>query len=229
MPARISSLPVWVLTLVLGIGAALALTVSGLQMLAALDSTDRSLARMETSLVRIDQGVAAMDASTTGLEQIDTSMDALGSSTSTIALAVAESRRRIGGLAESTRRIGLLVGAVGSTTNTIDGQIAGVSGETSTLSTSVARLAGTVTPLVASTASVRRSVDSMAGGINGMNGSLHYVIRVLDYLAAPPAGGGFSVRVTLDPRSIPPVPGIEVATAPVGVFTRHRWQGYTGP
>ena len=52
---------------------------------------------------------------------------------------------------------------------------------------------------------------------------------ILDYMAAPPGGGPFSIDVKLDPALIPKVKGLTVTTAPIPVFRRGQWKAYTGP
>jgi len=224
-----ASLRVRTVAIVFGLVMAGVLTLSGLQMLAALDSTDRSLGRMEASLVQINGGVDAMNDSQTGLVRIDGSMATLAASTDQIATSVARSREQIGSLAAGTRRIDRLVGAVDASTRTITRRLGDVDAGTGTLAGSVSTLGSTVTPLVASTASVRGSVDAMGDGIDGMNGSLRYVIRVLNYLAAPTGGGDFNVEVTLDPRMIPDIGGVSLRVDPVTVFHRNAWKQYAGP
>jgi methyl-accepting chemotaxis protein len=224
-----ASLRVRTVGIVFGVMMATVLTLSGLQMLAALDSTDRSLGRMEGSLAQINGGVRAMNDSQNGLTRIDASMGTLAASTDRIATSVARSKTQIAALAAGTRRIDRLIGAVDESTRTITTRLGAVDTGTATLASSVTALGGTVTPLVDSTASVRRSVDAMGAGIDGMNGSLRYVIRVLNYLSAPKGGGGFAVRISLDPRMIPDIGGVELNVDPVGVFARNRWKTYAGP
>jgi methyl-accepting chemotaxis protein len=225
---RLAELPVRTAIRGFAVLLSAALALSGWQVLSAIGSTDDHLGRMEASLVQINGAVDRMNASQEGLERIDVSLGTLGATTDTIGKGVAESRSRIGGLSDATSRIASLVGQVDSSTRSITAQLAVVSTRTATLARSVDALGTTVTPLVSSTASVRASVAGMGKGIAGMNGSLRYVIRVLNYLAAPPGGGGFSVRVNLDPRSLPDLAGVIVRTDPVPVFTRNRWKPYTG-
>ena len=226
---RLADVPVRTAIRVFGGLLAASLALTGWQVLAAISSTDENLGRMETSLVQINGAVDRMNASQDALVRIDASLGTLGETTRTIGSSVAESRTRISGLADATARIAALVGKVDASTGAITAQLDEVSSRTAALGRSVDALGSTVTPLVSSTSSVRASVDGMGKGIAGMNGSLRYVIRVLNYLAAPPKGGGFSVRVRLDPRSLPAIPGVKIVTDPVPVFSRNRWTPYTGP
>ncbi len=226
---RLAAVPVRTAVRTFGALLSLALVLTGWQVLHAISSTDDHLGQMEASLVQINGAVDRMNASQEGLVRIDAALGTLSETTRTIGGAVGESRTRIGGLSNATARIAALVGKVDASTGAITAQLAEVSIRTGALARSVDALGVTVTPLVASTASVRTSVDGMGTGIAGMNGSLRYVIRVLNYLGAPPGGGGFSVRVRLDPRSLPAIPGVKIATDPVPVFTRNRWRPYTGP
>lgn len=226
---RLHRTPLWVVGTGLGLLAALVLVLAGLSMLSALEGVDGHLARMETSLQQIDDGVARMNGSQTGLTTIDARLGTLAASTRTIAREVAVSRTRITGLAAGTQRISVLLGQVGASTRTIHGQLERVSGQSSSLAGAVSALGTTVTPLLGSTASVNGSVSAMGDGIAGMNGSLRYTIRVLGYLAQPAGGGAFSVRVHLDPRTLPQLPGLKVVTDPVPVFGRGGWPTYRGP
>lgn len=98
------------------------------------------------------------------------------------------------------------------------------------------RLAGTVTelnkridPLVTTQRRTRQQIARMNTGLAGMNGSLGYVVRTMNYLAAPPTGQGFTMRVQVDKASLPPIPGLKAEVDPVEVFRRGVWPVYTGP
>ena len=67
----------------------------------------------------------------------------------------------------------------------------------------------------------------MQRGLGGMNDSLAYTIRIMNWIAAPPHGQGMTIRADMPKETLPPFVKAEVE--PVVVFPRNVWPIYTGP
>ena len=214
-----------VLTL-LAVGTIVAASFS---VLASVDHINASLTRLEGALVVATRGVDTLNARMTAVGRMARHMHRATVLTQDIGRSVGRSRGRIEQLQSGTARLDGLVGGVSASTGRIGSSLAGLDSGTSALAGSVKAVGAGVTPLVGSTAGLHGSIGRMGGRIGDMNGSLRYVIRILNYMSAPPGGGPFSIRVVLDPAIVPKIKGIKITTDAIPVFSRGRFPRYTGP
>jgi hypothetical protein len=214
---------------VLALLTALTLVIGAASILHSVDNVNGNLGRLEGALGTANASVDVLNRRMSAIDRIDRDMLRARVLTARIGTSVGSSRRRIRGLRTGTARIDAALARVASSTDRVNAQLAGIDGQTASLAGSVGAVGRTVTPLLATNRSLHGSVLSMRSGIGEMNGSLRYVIRVLDYMAAPPAGGSFSINVRLDPRLLPDLKGLTVKTDPIAVFRRGQWKTYGGP
>ncbi len=208
--------------------AGLTLLVGQIAQGKAVKGQDASLARIEKALAQSNVKVRTLNRHLDHLQSIDTQLGTLTRRTVAIGAGVGRSAALTARTDRSTGGLLSAVGGVNAATGRIHGRLGDLAGQTDLLAGQVAELKGTVDPLAADTRAVRVSVEGMNGSLGRMNGSLRYVIRVLDYLAAPPFGGPFSVRVTLDKAALPNIPDITVETSPIPVFRAGAWAPYRG-
>jgi outer membrane murein-binding lipoprotein Lpp len=208
--------------------AALTLLAGQMAQGRALKGQDASLARIEQALELANGKVGRLNGQLDHLATIDSRLATLTRRTVAIERAVGRSAVLT---ARADRATGTLVGGVAgvnAATGRIGLALGGLDAQTRSLSGDVLTLKGTVDPLAADTSAVRGSVGGMESSLGRMNGSLRYVIRILNYLAVPPGGGSFSVNVSLDKASLPNLPDLTVDTAPIAVFRRGAWPTYHG-
>jgi hypothetical protein len=201
----------------------------GVSILHSVRGINHSLVRLEAALGTANASVDALNHRMNAIGRMDADLARARTLTDGIGGSVARSRARIRALRSGTAGIDAALARVASSTDRINGSLQGIDSQTGGLATSVAAVGRTITPLIGTNRALRRSVTSMRSGVSDMNGSLRYVIRVLDYMTAPPGGGPFSIDVRLDPALIPKVKGLTVTSAPIEVFRRGQWRPYTGP
>jgi methyl-accepting chemotaxis protein len=99
---------------------------------------------------------------------------------------------------------------------------------TSHLATTASSLNKLVARCAKAQAEMKNIVIGMQAATTNMNNSVAYVIRTLNYITAPPTGQSFMLRVDLDPKTLPPIPGVKATTDPVTAFQRGSWPVYKG-
>jgi hypothetical protein len=142
---------------------------------------------------------------------------------------VARSKTAMAAMRTQTGQLVGILGKVATSTHGMRGAVEGLDSKTSKLVSIIDDMNTKVTPLAKTQHSMLGDVVAMKGGTVGMNNSLAYVIRQLNYMTAPPNGESFKMAVELDKKALPPVPGIVAKTAPIAVFDRGAWPVYTGP
>lgn len=141
---------------------------------------------------------------------------------------VKKSSASINTLATSTTNLNSMLGDIATQTAAMQGSLESVDSGTTSLGASVDTLNDRIDPLAATQRKTKYDLIKMRGGLEGMNGSLAYVIRTLHYLTAPPTGQGFKMQVEVDKQSLPPIPGVKAKADPVEVFPRGVWPIYNG-
>ena len=139
---------------------------------------------------------------------------------------VKTSSQAISGLSGQTRKMNVSLARIAGSTGAMRGSLETQVARTKQLNGTVGTLNQKLGPLVTTQGEMLQGTRRMERGLCAMNGSLGYVLRQLNYLTAPPIGGGFTVRVELDKKSLPPVPGVAAVTEPVQVFPRGAWPVY---
>lgn len=202
----------------------LTIALGAASMLNALKSMDSSLQEMVEQVALTEQGTVLLDEAMDSLPPSAESLTAVTKTVKTTGGEVATSRKAIDSLAADTQKMSDDLAGIATGTAALDSSIGEVAATTGQLSETVTGLDKQLGPLVQTQSKMRRQTTVMRGGICAMNGSLASVVRMLNYLTAPPTGRGFTVRVELDKKALP---GPVKATAdPVQVFQRGAWPVY---
>jgi septal ring factor EnvC (AmiA/AmiB activator) len=206
----------------------LCVVLGATSLLSSLEEMDRDLKVMSKLLEDANSGLAVLN----------TTMDSLAPTTKSLdAIVVTVSKT-----SEQAKTSKAAISELGTTTTTLNEMLTGIEEETAAMSASEQELASsteqlnatltdlstTVDPLATTQSGMLGEVKTMKTGIAGMNGSLAYTIRSLNYMTAPPTGQSFSLQVELDKKALPPIPGVKAKADPVVVFPRGSWPVYTG-
>jgi hypothetical protein len=135
----------------------------------------------------------------------------------------------IDAMTKTTAKVNEQLGAIASSTGEMRGSLQSAATGTTKLSKTIGALNQDIGPLVKTQHELLLGTRRMRGGMDGMNASLAYVVRVLNYITRPPTGGGMMIRADLPKQTLPPIPGIKAEVEPVSVFPRDIWPVYTGP
>jgi uncharacterized phage infection (PIP) family protein YhgE len=174
-----------------------------------------------------------------GVDILDKTMDALPPTSKhleTIVGTVGEvskevkvSADNISSVAGTTRELNGQLTDIAASTTSMRESLEGASKGTEELSTTIGSLNSNIDPLVKTQHQMMLGTLKMRGGLDGMNASLAYTIRIMNYIAAPPHGQGMTIRAELPKQTLPPLPGIKAEVEPIPVFPRNIWPIYTGP
>jgi methyl-accepting chemotaxis protein len=211
------------------VGCVLALVLGASSLLDSMQKLDVELKAMSAELAVAQVGMNHLNKS---MDSLPATADSLATVLTTIngtAEQVKISSQQIDHLDTNTASLNEDLGAIAKNTTVMRTSMASVDAGSGKLGTTINTLSGKIDPLVTSQHETVGQLGRMRTGINGMNSSLAYVIRVLNYITAPPTGQGFTVRVNLPKETLPPIPGVKAETDPVGVFPRGAWNTYTGP
>ncbi len=141
---------------------------------------------------------------------------------------VGKSKAAINQMADTTDQLNAGLGNIASGTTSMRTSLESVDRGTTSLSSSVTDVAGKIGPLATTQHNMLLETQRMKKGIADMNASLAYTIRIMNYMAKPPTGQGFTVRVDMDPKTLPPIPGVKAKTDPVEVFPAGSLPVYRG-
>ena len=214
---------------VLMLACVVVILIGAQALLSALQGMERDLDEMNEQLA-IANG---------GLVILNTTMDSLPGTAehlSTIVTTVGDVSKEVKVSADS-------IGSVADTTEQLNGQLEGIAESTTSMRTSLESAAAGTEQLSGTIGSLNANIDplvktqhemllgtmKMRSGLDGMNASLAYTIRIMNYIAAPPHGQGMMIRAELPKQTLPPIPGIRAEVEPIPVFPRNIWQIYTGP
>lgn len=226
-------------TLALGIGSritastlllacVLTIVIGASSMLDTLQKMDRDLKTMNEQLAIANKGTDVLNLTLDALPPTAEHLHDVVATVEGTSAEVSESKQAITKLADTTTGLVAALGEIATQTAAMRGSLERVDGGTATLGATVSELNTRIDPLVATQHRMLGETRRMKGGLQGMNASLAYTIRTLNYMSAPPTGRGFTVRVDLDKRSLPPIPGVKATTDPVEVFPRGAWETYGG-
>ena len=207
-----------VLTIVLGAAS----------MLDALISMDSDLKRMSRNLDEANGGLAVLNKTMDSLGPTNAHMDSILVTVKDTHTEVKRAGANVATLSDRTGSINTKIEGIATSTTTMRMSLENLDGSTGELEGTVTDLSGRIEPLAATQSQMLGEVRNMREGMNGMNASLAYSIRMLNYMTAPPLTKGFTVKAVLDPRTLPPIPGVAAETEPIAVYPRNFWPVYTG-
>lgn len=204
----------------------LTIALGAASMLSTLQQMDRDLKVLNQQLTIANEGTKVLNGY---MDSIPTTKDNLGRIVGTVehtSKEVATSRESLTKLGAQTDSLDESLGSIAASTKTMRASLDNTHAGTKELSGTISGLNGKIGPLVKTQHKMLGQTKTMRGGLCAMNGSLAYVLRVLNYLTAPPQGGPMTMRVELDKASLPPVPGVAAKAEPVRVFPRGTWPIY---
>jgi hypothetical protein len=197
-------------------------------LLGSLKSMDKDIAEMNKQMDVANSGLVVLNKTMTSVEPMANSMHAIVKTIDATGGEVNKSAKTIGSMSKTTTNLRTgLEGIAGSTTK-MRTSYETMGDDTVTLSQTISGLNGQITPLAKTQHDMFVGTSQMRGGLDTMNDSLAYVIRVLNYITAPPSGQDLKLRVELPKEVMPPIPGVRAEVDPVSVFPRLSWPVFQG-
>lgn len=214
---------------VLLLACVVVILIGAQSLLSSLQGMERDLDEMNEQLAIANAGVGILNETMDSLPGTSKHLETMVVTVTGISREVKVSSASIGSVADTTATLnGQLEGIAGSTTSMRE-SLESAAGGTEELSTTIGSLNANIEPLVKTQHEMLLGTMNMRKGLDGMNASLAYTIRIMNYIAAPPHGQGMMIRADLPKQTLPPIPGIKAEVEPIPVFPRNIWPVYTGP
>lgn len=198
-------------------------------LLSTMESMDRDLKEMAEQLAIANGGLVILNDTLDAVPPSARHVGAIRATMEATSKEVEVSVGHIETMAGTTEQLNGRLGAIAGSTTAMRTSLEGAAGDAEELSTTIGALNGNIDPLVKTQRQMLQGTRRMRSGLDGMNASLAYVVRIMNYIAAPPTGGGMTIRADLPKQTLPPLPGIKAEVDPVPVFPRNVWPVYTGP
>ncbi len=211
------------------LAAVVVILIGAQALLGAMESMNRDVNEMNRQLAISNKGLAILNETMDSVPPTSEHMNAIVKTVAGTKRQVTVSATRIGKLRAQTEKINGQIGSITSSTTKMRTSLQSAGSDTTTLSKTITSLNQDIGPLVKTQHQLLTGTKNMRSGMDGMNASLAYVVRVLNYIAEPPTGGGMTIRADLPKQTLPPLPGIKAEVDPVNVFPRDVWPVYTGP
>jgi cell division protein FtsB len=209
------------------IAAVIVILVGAQSLLTTLDGMERDIAALNKQLAVTNAGVKILGSTMGAVPASQRNLAAIITTVETKQASVAESARQVEAMAATTASLQKRVAAISTSTAQMRASLETAAASTEQLDATITQLDAGMDPLVAAQRRMFLGTAAMRGNLYGMNGSLGYVVRQLNYLAAPPGGGGFTVQADLPKETLPPLPGLSAQAAPLQVFPRGIWSVYS--
>ena len=206
----------------------LVICVGASAMLGSLRKMSSDVEVMNTQLAMTNQVGAALNATLAPLPPTSRNLKAIVVTIKKTGRQMMVSGAAVTKLAGTTKQINGSLAKIATNTGRMRTALQDVDSQATALGATVDNLNTRIAPLAATQHQTAVQVGQMRGGLEGMNASLAYVIRTLNYLTLPPTGGGFTVNVDVPKAALPPIPGIKAVAAPTEVFPRGAWPIYRG-
>lgn len=203
--------------------------VGGQTLLSTMESMDRDLKEMSEQLAIANGGLDILNDIMDSVPPSARHVGAIRATMEDTSREVKVSVGHIETMTATTAQLNEQLGSIAGSTTAMRSSLQGAAGDAEELSTTIGTLDGGIDPLVKTQAQMLQGTRRMRGGLDGMNASLAYVVRIMNYIAAPPTGGGMTIRADLPKQTLPPLPGIKAEVEPVAVFPRNVWPVYAGP
>lgn len=211
------------------LGCVILILIGAQSTLGSLRAMDRDIKEMNKQLVVANDGLVVLNGTMESLDPMSRHMKAIVTTVGRTSAEVKTSAKSINGLATTTEGLGTGLESIAASTTKMDTSLKGAADGTDQLGATVGTLNGKIKPLARTQHEMALETVRMRDGLDAMNSSVAYVIRILNYMTAPPSGGAFQVGADLPPESMPKIPGLRVQTDPIKVFPRGVWPVYTGP
>lgn len=208
---------------VLLLACVVVILVGAQSLLGSLEAMDADIAAMNEQLETANEGLVVLNTTMESVEPMAKSMHAIVGSVDATGAEVATSAQTIGAMAETTDTLEGRLGRIATSTTKMRTSYEAMSGETVELATTIEGLNKQIGPLAKTQHEMYLETIKMRGGLDTMNDSLAYVVRILNYITAPPSGQDFTIRAELPKETMPPIPGLKAEVEPVGVFARMSW------
>lgn len=201
--------------------------------LSTMQGMDHDIAKMNELLATSNAGLNILNTTMTSVEPTSKHLSTVVQTVQATRTEVATSTKHINGLATTTKRLDTRLGSIAASTHAMRVSLQQSGASTTKLSGTITELNGSIGPLVKTQHEMYLGTKRMRAGLAGMNGSIAYVVRILNYITAPPTGAtdgtGMQVRADLPRETLPPLPGLKADAKPLQVFPRMAWPIYEGP
>lgn len=214
---------------VLLMACVLVILIGAQSLLGTLKGMDRDIKTMNEQMAIANQGLVILNTTMDSLPSSDRHLGAIITSVTSTSEEVKRSATSIQTMADTTGTLHGDVAAIAESTGSMRGSLQSAASGTGGLATTITDLNKDIEPLVATQHKMLLSTRSMRGGLDRMNASLAYVVRIMNWITAPATGGGLHMRAELPKQTLPPIPGLRAEVKPVQVFERNVWPVYTGP
>jgi hypothetical protein len=194
-----------------------------------MQQMDRDIKVMNEQLAIANGGLDILNKTMDSLPPTSRHMSAIVKTVGETGTQVKTSSVALEHMTETTAKLNSSLGSISESTTSMRSSLEGAAAGTEELSTTITKLNGDIGPLVKTQHDMYLGTVKMRGGLDSMNSSLAYTIRIMNYITAPPHGGGMTIRADLPKETLPPIPGIRAEVKPVPVFPRNAWPIYTGP
>ena len=198
-------------------------------LLSTMETMDHDIKVMNEQLAIANGGLDVLNKTMDSLPPTARHMSAIVKTVDETSNQVKISGTALEKMTHTTAKMNEQLGSIAESTTAMRGSLEGASKGTEQLSTTIDDLNGDIGPLVATQHQMFLGTRRMRSGLDMMNASLAYTIRIMNYITAPPHGGGMTIRADLPKETLPPIPGIKAEVKPVPVFPRNAWPVYTGP
>jgi methyl-accepting chemotaxis protein len=198
-------------------------------LLSTMQGMDRDIKVMNEQLAIANGGLDVLNKTMDSLPPTARHMNAIVKTVGETATEVKTSSAALERMTHTTAKLNASLGSIAGSTTSMRGSLEGAAKGTDELSTTITDLNGDIGPLVKTQHDMFLGTKKMRTGLDNMNSSLAYTIRIMNYITAPPHGGGMTIRADLPKETLPPIPGIRAEVKPVPVFPRGAWAIYTGP
>jgi hypothetical protein len=214
---------------VLLLACVVVILIGAQSLLSSLQGMERDLDEMNEQLAIANVGVDILDKTMDSLGPTSKHLETIVTTVGDVSKEVKISSTSIGSVADTTTQLNTKLGTIAGSTSSMRESLEGASAGTVELSTTIGSLNTNIDPLVKTQHQMLLGTMNMRRGLDGMNASLAYTIRIMNYIAAPPHGQGMMIRAELPKQTLPPLPGIKAEVEPIPVFPRNIWPIYTGP
>lgn len=198
-------------------------------LLGTVEAMDRDIKEMNEQMAIANGGLVVLNRTMDSVPPTSRHLGAIVKTVQDTSAQVKTSAGAIGTMADTTEQLNGQLGSIATSTSEMRASLEGAAGGTGTLATTIDSLNEDIVPLVRTQHDMYLGTKRMRAGLDSMNASLAYTIRIMNWIAAPPHGGPMTIRADLPKQTLPPVPGIRAEVKPLTVFRRNVWPVYTGP
>jgi methyl-accepting chemotaxis protein len=211
------------------IACVVVIMIGAQSLLGTMQDMDRDIKLMNEQMAIANGGLIVLNDTMDSLPKTARHLSAIVKTVDATAKEVSASADSIEALDASTASLNDSISEINASTTAMTSSLTEVAGGTGALQGTIDTLNTEITPLAKTQNAMLGETQRMRGGVAGMNASLGYTIRILNYITAPPTGQGLMIRADLPKETLPPLPGLTATTEPIPVFPRNAWPIYTGP